>query len=80
MVVCCFLFLHFLYKQIDEFVRMKSASAYHPSCTCAMGTSKDSDAVVDPETMCVHGLENLRVSFAKNLLKSCIVVLGMCVY
>jgi len=31
----------------------------HPSCTCKMGT--DEMAVVDPNTMKVHGLEGLRV-------------------
>ena len=43
---------------IDEFVRAKSESAYHPSCTCKMGT--DEMAVVDSHGR-VHGAENLRV-------------------
>ncbi|KAI6240867.1 GMC oxidoreductase [Aphelenchoides fujianensis] len=46
---------------IDEFVRQKAASAYHPSCTCKMGASSDEMAVVDGETMGVHGLEGLKV-------------------
>ncbi|MCA1793610.1 MAG: choline dehydrogenase, partial [Desulfobacteraceae bacterium] len=31
----------------------------HPSCTCKMGI--DDMAVVDPSSMKVHGVENLRV-------------------
>ncbi|WP_299586941.1 choline dehydrogenase [uncultured Microbulbifer sp.] len=45
-------------EQIDAFVRESVESAYHPSCSCKMGT--DSMAVVDPETR-VHGLQGLRV-------------------
>ncbi|KAI3420307.1 hypothetical protein GPALN_003618 [Globodera pallida] len=48
-------------NQIDDFVRQNSVSAYHPSCTCKMGPSSDPMAVVDPETMNVHGFENLKV-------------------
>ena len=47
-------------SQIDEFVRAKSDSAYHPSCTCKMGDSGDSMAVVDSSTA-VLGLDNIRV-------------------
>jgi choline dehydrogenase len=43
---------------IDAFVRAKGESAYHPSCSCKMGS--DSMAVVDGETR-VHGVANLRV-------------------
>ena len=43
---------------IDAFVREKGESAYHPSCTCKMGS--DSLAVVDGEAR-VHGIESLRV-------------------
>jgi choline dehydrogenase len=46
--------------QIDAFVRAKVESAFHPSCTCKMGGSSDSLAVVDPQTR-VYGLEGLRV-------------------
>ena len=35
-------------------------SAYHPSCTCKMGSPDDPFAVVDPETR-VIGVEGLRV-------------------
>ncbi|USD23554.1 choline dehydrogenase [Microbulbifer variabilis] len=45
-------------EQIDAFVRESVESAYHPSCSCKMGT--DPMAVVDPETR-VHGLQGLRV-------------------
>ncbi|MFN0217341.1 MAG: choline dehydrogenase [Hyphomicrobium sp.] len=44
--------------QIDAFVREKAESAYHPSCTCRMGT--DDMAVVDGDAR-VHGVEGLRV-------------------
>lgn len=44
--------------EIDAFVRAKGESAYHPSCTCAMGSGEL--AVVDGDTR-VHGLEGLRV-------------------
>ena len=44
--------------EIDAFVRAKSDSAYHPSCTCKMGS--DEMAVVDGETR-VRGLEALRI-------------------
>jgi choline dehydrogenase len=43
---------------IDAFVRARGDSAYHPSCSCKMGT--DDMAVVDPQAR-VHGLEALRV-------------------
>ncbi len=45
-------------QDIDAFVRQHVESAYHPSCTCKMGT--DPMAVVDGEAK-VHGLEGLRV-------------------
>ena len=46
--------------QIDEFVRAKAESAYHPSCTCRMGSVTDPLAVVDPQAR-VIGVEGLRV-------------------
>jgi choline dehydrogenase len=46
--------------QIDEFVRRKVESAYHPSCSCKMGAPDDPTAVVDPQTR-VRGLEALRI-------------------
>lgn len=45
-------------EQIDAFVRESVESAYHPSCSCKMGT--DNMSVVDPKTR-VKGLEGLRV-------------------
>lgn len=45
-------------EAIDAFVRQAVESAYHPSCTCPMGT--DEQAVVDPDTR-VHGIGGLRV-------------------
>ncbi|WP_133645316.1 choline dehydrogenase [Paraburkholderia flava] len=44
--------------EIDAFVRARAETAYHPSCSCAMGY--DDMAVVDGEGR-VHGLEGLRV-------------------
>ncbi len=44
--------------EIDAFVRQHGETAYHPSCSCAMGY--DEMAVVDAEGH-VHGLQNLRV-------------------
>ncbi|HUA90382.1 MAG TPA: choline dehydrogenase [Steroidobacteraceae bacterium] len=46
--------------QIDAFIRAKVESAYHPSCTCRMGSPGDPLAVVDPQAR-VIGLEALRV-------------------
>jgi choline dehydrogenase len=46
--------------QIDEFIRAKIETAYHPSCSCKMGEAQDRMAVVDPQTR-VHGLTGLRV-------------------
>ena len=47
-------------EQIDQFIREKVETAYHPSCTCKMGRDDDTMAVVDPQTR-VRGLESLRV-------------------
>uniref|UniRef100_A0A8C6TIA5 Choline dehydrogenase n=1 Tax=Neogobius melanostomus TaxID=47308 RepID=A0A8C6TIA5_9GOBI len=46
--------------EIDAFVRRKADSAYHPSCTCKMGSPSDPMAVVDPSTR-VLGVDGLRV-------------------
>ena len=46
--------------EIDDFVKRKVESAYHPCGTCKMGDASDPLAVVDPETK-VIGLEGLRV-------------------
>jgi choline dehydrogenase len=47
-------------EAIDAFVREKADSAYHPSCSCKMGSPVDPSAVVDPQTR-VIGVEALRV-------------------
>ncbi|MDQ3865288.1 MAG: choline dehydrogenase [Actinomycetota bacterium] len=46
-------------EEILAWVARDAETALHPSCTCRMGT--DELAVVDPQTMRVHGLEGLRV-------------------
>ncbi|MGD2159359.1 MAG: choline dehydrogenase [Anaerolineales bacterium] len=46
-------------EEILDWVGRDGETAYHPSCTCKMGI--DDMAVVDPQTMTVHGLEGLRV-------------------
>jgi choline dehydrogenase len=46
--------------QIDEFIRQKVETAYHPSCSCRMGAADDPAAVVDPQGR-VRGIEALRV-------------------
>ncbi|MFQ5409410.1 MAG: GMC oxidoreductase, partial [Anaerolineales bacterium] len=45
--------------EILTWVASDAETALHPSCTCKMGT--DSLAVVDPHSLRVHGVENLRV-------------------
>ena len=47
-------------EAIDAWVRRNAESAYHPSCTCAMGATDDRQAVTDGEGR-VHGVEGLRV-------------------
>ena len=44
---------------IDAFVRNTVGTLFHPVGTCAMGTGDD--AVVDPATLRVHGVDGLRV-------------------
>ena len=46
-------------KDILDWVAKDAETALHPSCTCKMG--KDDMAVTDPDTLKVHGMENLRV-------------------
>jgi choline dehydrogenase len=46
-------------QDILDWVGKDAETALHPSCTCKMGT--DDMAVVDPDSMKVHGVENLRV-------------------
>ncbi len=44
--------------ELDEYVRNHAETAYHPSCTCAMG--EGNDAVTDAQGR-VHGIEGLRI-------------------
>jgi choline dehydrogenase len=46
-------------EEILDWVARDAETALHPSCTAKMGT--DPMAVVDPQTMRVHGLDGLRV-------------------
>ena len=49
--------------KLDAFVREKSASAYHPSCTCKMGDpAKDPMTVVDSSTRCLLTLSQKKSS------------------
>lgn len=48
-------------EEILEWVRNDGETALHPSCTAKMGSADDEMAVVDPETMQVHGVEGLHV-------------------
>ena len=48
-------------SQIEEYIRSKAETAYHPSCTLKMGV--DDMAVVD-EKLRIHGLQNIRVADA----------------
>lgn len=45
-------------EEILDFVAREGESAYHPSCTCAMGTH---DMAVTDSELRVHGVEGLRV-------------------
>ena len=46
-------------QEILSWVKEESETALHPSCTCKMGL--DSQAVVHPDSLLVHGVQNLRV-------------------
>ena len=46
-------------EEILEWIKKDSETALHPSCSARMGT--DHMAVVDPSSMKVHGVEQLRV-------------------
>lgn len=45
---------------LDDWIRAKADTAYHPSCACRMGADGDAGAVLDSECR-ARGLENLRV-------------------
>lgn len=44
---------------LDAFIRERVGTLFHPVGTCAMG--RGPEAVVDPETLRVHGVQGLRV-------------------
>jgi choline dehydrogenase len=46
-------------QEVLDWVADQAETALHPSCTSRMGT--DDMAVVDPQTMKVHGIKGLRV-------------------
>mgnify|MGYP002022409825 CR=1 FL=1 len=48
-------------NELDEFIRTKAESAYHPCGTCRMGRNRDPLSVVDPECR-VIGVDRLRVA------------------
>ncbi|MDQ0351834.1 choline dehydrogenase [Alkalibacillus filiformis] len=48
-------------EEILDWVKKDAETALHPSCTAKMGPKSDPMAVVDPESMKVHGLDNVRV-------------------
>ncbi|GAB3484199.1 choline dehydrogenase [Marinomonas epiphytica] len=47
-------------EQIDQWVKENVESAYHPSCTCKMGSDDDPMAVLDAQCQ-VRGMKRLRV-------------------
>ncbi|GAA0455624.1 choline dehydrogenase [Alkalibacillus silvisoli] len=47
--------------EILDWVKKDAETALHPSCTAKIGPKSDPMAVVDPESMKVYGLENVRV-------------------
>lgn len=48
---------------LDQWIRSRVSTAYHPSCTCRMGRAEDPAAVVGHD-LAVHGLQGLRVADA----------------
>ena len=48
-------------EEILDWIRRDAETALHPSCTAKMGPLTDEMAVVDPDTMAVHGTEGLYV-------------------
>ncbi len=47
-------------EQTDEWVKQNVESAYHPSCSCKMGSDEDPLAVLDEQCQ-VRGIQGLRV-------------------
>lgn len=52
-------------EEILEWVRRDAETALHPSCTARMGA--DADAVLDPDSLRVHGTDGLRVVDASSM-------------
>jgi len=52
-------------EQILNWVAKDGETALHPSCTCKMGTTPE--AVLNPDTMQVHGLTGIRVVDAASM-------------
>ena len=48
---------------LDDWIRAKADTAYHPSCACAMGADDDPEAVLDAACR-ARGVEGLRVADA----------------
>jgi choline dehydrogenase len=46
--------------EVDAWVRANVETAYHPTCTCKIGSDDDPMAVVDPECR-VRGIDGLRI-------------------
>ena len=52
-------------EEVLDWVARDAETALHPSCTCRMGV--DSESVLDPLTMRVHGVDGLRVVDASSM-------------
>ena len=50
-------------------VRKHTVVGWHPSCTCRMGGGDDPQAVTDPCTGQVHGIDNLHVVDASSMVR-----------
>ena len=46
-------------EQIKDYIRQNSETIYHPVGTCKMGC--DNMSVVDPKTLKIYGLQNIRI-------------------
>jgi choline dehydrogenase len=55
-------------QQLEQDIRNRADTQYHPACTCKMGPKDDPMAVVDHELK-VHGLEGIRVADASIMPK-----------